>query len=143
DMGVTEAQASLSPGACNCPTWSAAHDGHALGDSTDIVRLLNQSFGVPHAALYCEEIAIVDLDASADFVERIDDRMDNVATKNSDVSNAQRFATHRLDLKILGVGDAAPKHVIFTSCIHADHSGHPVIVRQGDLFGVSKPEQDR
>src|SRR5262245_41391288 len=138
-----QALASLAPVLADYPNWSAPPDGYVLGNGTDIVRLLEQRLGVPHAAPRSKEIAIVDVDRRVDFIQRIDDRVNNVATKDRDIANAQRFAARRLDGKLPAAGDAAPEHVVFASGVEADHSAHLVLVRHDDLLWWSKPVQNR
>src|SRR5690242_18063858 len=68
-----------------CPLSRGGLERHALDRDRDVIGLLAERLGVPHAARRREEGAVVDVDRAADLVERIDHGVDDVGSEDDGV----------------------------------------------------------
>jgi len=78
-----------------------------------------------------------------EFIQRIRDGMNDIATQHRGVTVAKRGRARRLHPPLRIVGQTAPVDIVLTARIHADNSTVMVIVRQRPLAGAPYDIEDR
>lgn len=83
-----------------------------------VIRCLSQSLGIPTAAVGDgEEVSVIDMQRQGQLIQRIGDRMDDVAPQDGDIPLAEGPRASGLDFSAVGLRQPAPEDIVLAPAI--------------------------